>query len=431
MTDSMRDMARAAREAQRRLGSAEASKRTAVLERVVSLLDERRSEILEANEADREQAAKEGLASPLLSRLKLDDSKLATLREGLLTLAASDDPVGRIRSRMELDDGLQLNRVFSPIGVVLVVFESRPDAVIQIGGLTIRSGNAVLLKGGAEARRSNAVLVACLRYALESEGLLPDAVVGVADRTAVRALLELDDLIDLVIPRGSGELVRSIQASTRIPVLGHAEGICMVYVDEAADAEMAARVVVDGKCDYPAACNATETVLVHRAFLSKLATVGDALRARGVEIRADAPALAVLPGATLAGPEDGATEYGDLILAIRTVDSVDEAIAYIHEHGSAHTDAIVTSSEVVAERFLREVDSASVFHNASTRFADGYRFGLGAEVGISTSRIHARGPVGVEGLMTDRWLLRGRGQGAGDYGPGKRAFTHRRLSTKE
>ena len=425
---TMRGIAREARRAQRGLAGASAAARTQVLERVAQLLSDREAAILEQNAADCEQARREGLAGPLLSRLALSPGKLATLRDGLRTLASGEDPVGRPITRTELDDGLELTKVLSPIGVLLVVFESRPDAVIQIGGLAIRSGNAVLLKGGREAVRSNAALVGCLRDALAHGGMGADAVVGIEGRTAVKALLELDEDIDLVIPRGSGELVRSIQASTRIPVLGHAEGICMLYVDRAADPAMAARVAVDGKCDYPAACNATETLLVHRDFLPHLPVVGKALIDAGVEVRADEESRAWMPGAVEAGPTDGTVEYGDLILAVRTVGSPDEAIAYIHEHGSAHTDAIVTSNEVVAARFLNEVDSASVFHNASTRFADGYRYGLGAEVGISTSRIHARGPVGVEGLMTTRWLLRGRGQGAGEYGDGKRAFRHRRLA---
>ena len=242
-----------------------------------------------------------------------------------------------------------------------------------------------------------------------------------------QALLEHDQLIDLVIPRGSGELVRSIQAATRIPVLGHAEGICHLYLHAAADPEMAARLAVDGKCGYPAACNATETLLVDREFLPRLGPVAAALIDAGVELRCDGRALPHAPGAVAAGESDGATEYGDLILAVRTVDGVDDAIDHIHRFGSAHTDAIVSDDGEARQRFLNGVDSASVFANASTRFADGFRYGLGAEVGISTGRIHARGPVGVEGLLTSRWLLEGNGQGAGDYGPGKRAFVHRKL----
>ena len=354
---------------------------------------------------------------------------METLREGCLTLSTQPDPVGAVQLRTELDQGLVLSRVASPLGVLLIIFESRPDAVIQIGSLALRSGNAVMLKGGSEATHSNRALVTCLRDALAAAGLPQDAVAGVEGREAVAELLELDDCIDLVIPRGSGSLVRTIQRSTRIPVLGHAEGICHLYLDAEADPAMAARLAVDGKCDYPSACNATETLLVHRAFLPHLADVGKALAQAGVVLRADTESQAVLPQALPADMEDWRTEYGDLVLSVRTVESLDDAVNHVHRFGSGHTDAIVTENPEAAADWLSKVDSASVFHNASTRFADGFRYGLGAEVGISTSRIHARGPVGVEGLLTTRWLLRGQGQSAGDYGPDRRTFTHRDLPT--
>ena len=338
--------------------------------------------------------------------------------------------VGRVLRRTELDEGLLLRQVTSPIGVLLIIFESRPDAAVQIGSLALRTGNGVLLKGGAEAKHSNRALIDCMRRAVAEEDLPPDVIRGVEGREAAQALLEHDELIDLVIPRGSGELVRAIQSSTRIPVLGHAEGICHLYLDAAADPEMARHLALDGKCDYPSACNAVETLLVHRAFLPQLPAVATALVEAGVELRADAEALPHCPGAGPAGEEDGAVEYGDLILAVRTVGDLEEAVDHIHRYGSAHTDAIVSDDAEARERFLATVDSASVFANASPRFADGFRYGLGAEVGISTGRIHARGPVGAEGLLTTRWLLEGSGQGAGDYGPGKRAFTHRRLPTR-
>lgn len=421
------EAASAVRDAQRGLGSASGEKRTRVLERLADLLDERRTAILEANRLDLEEARASGLEAALLDRLALSEAKLATLREGTRQLARDGDPIGKVLRRTELDDGLLLSQVTSPIGVLLIIFESRPDAVIQIGSLALRSGNGLLLKGGSEASHSNRVLVECLRDALAAEELSPDAVRGVEGREAVRQLLEHDDLIDLVIPRGSGELVRSIQSSTRIPVLGHAEGICHLYLDAHANRDMAIKLAVDGKCDYPAACNAVETILVHREFLPNLEPVAKALNEAGVEVRADEEALPHCPDAKPASSEDGATEYGTLIVAIRTVASLEEAIEAIHRFGSSHTDAIVTEDDSAAERFLNEVDSASVFVNASTRFADGFRYGLGAEVGISTSRIHARGPVGVQGLLTTRWLLRGRGQGASDYGTGGRSFTHRTL----
>ncbi len=427
MGASWENLAGAVRAAQRRLGSAPAARRTAVLTKLAALLAEREVDLLAANQRDLDAAAAEALAPPLLSRLALSPAKLATLREGVLQLAAAEDPIGRVRRRTELDSGLVLTQVESPLGVLLIIFESRPDAVIQIGSLALRSGNGVLLKGGAEALHSNRALVACLRDALATEGFPPDVVVGVEGREAVAQLLALDHSVDLVIPRGSGELVKAIQSSTRIPVLGHAEGVCHLYLDAAADPAMAAHLAVDGKCGYPAACNATETLLVHRDFLPKLAEVGEALRAQGVTLKADERALPFLPGAVPAEAGDYGTEWGDLTLVVATVDDVDEAIEHVHRHGSAHTDAIVTADAATAERFLREVDSASVFVNASTRFADGYRYGLGAEVGIATGRIHARGPVGVDGLLTTRWLLAGSGQAAADYGQGKRAFTHKAL----
>ena len=419
--------ARAVRVAQRRLGGVDGARRTTVLRRLATLLAEREDALLAANREDVAEAVAAHLAGPLLKRLALSPAKLATLREGVEQLAAMDDPIGRPLRRTELDDGFVLTQVASPLGVLLIIFESRPDAVIQIGSLALRSGNGVILKGGSEASRSNRALIACLRDALEAEDLDPAAVCGIEGREAVAELLKLDHDIDVVIPRGSGELVQSIQRSTRIPVLGHAEGICHLYLDAHADPVKAARLAVDGKCDYPSACNATESILVHRAFLPRRGEVGEALRAAGVEVRADAASRELLPWAEAAAEEDFDTEYGDLVVALRVVDSLDAAIDHIHRHGSSHTDAIVTEDDAAGRRFLREVDSASVFVNASTRFADGYRYGLGAEVGISTGRIHARGPVGVEGLLTTRWLLVGDGQIAAEYGPGKKAFTHRTL----
>ena len=420
-------VAQSCRRAQRGLGAADPEQRTATLVRLAALLDERRPDILAANQLDLEAATEQGLAKPLLGRLKLTEAKLDTLTQGVLQLAHLGDPVGKPIRRTELDDGLELTQVTSPLGVLLIIFESRPDAVIQIGSLALRSGNGVLLKGGSEAMASNRVLVACLRDALAAESLDPDAVIGAEGRQAVAELLQQDSCIDLVIPRGSGELVRSIQSSTRIPVLGHAEGVCHLYLDIDAEVEMAAKLAVDGKCDYPSACNATETLLVHRGFLGKLPSVAQALNDAGVTLKVDAASAEVLPEVEATADLDWRTEYGDLTLAIKVVDDLEQAIEHIHTYGSAHTDAIVTANAETAQNFLKRVDSASVFWNASTRFADGYRYGLGAEVGISTGRIHARGPVGVDGLLTTRWLLRGQGQGAADYGGDGKTFTHRSL----
>ena len=423
----MKTLAANTRRASRELASASPDRRDAALAALASLLTERSSAILKANRSDLEAAERDGLSAHLIARLKLTEAKLTGLADGLLQLVGQGDPLGRPLRRTELDDGLMLTQVTSPLGVLLVIFESRPDAVIQIGGLALRTGNGLILKGGKEAKHSNAVLVECIQAALEQAGLPRDAVVGVEEREAVASLLDCDHDIDLVIPRGSAELVRTIQQTSRIPVMGHADGICHTYIDAAADPRMAAAVTVDGKCDYPSACNATESLLIHVDFLPHLGVLGRALQENGVTLLADSRALALLPGAEAAGPTDGRTEYGDLRLAVRVVDSMDEAIACIHTNGSGHTETIVTEDGSAARSFLERVDSASVFHNASTRFADGFRYGLGAEVGISTGRLHARGPVGADGLLTTRWLLRGSGQVAADYGPGKRAFKHLRI----
>ena len=410
MSETVRERARAARAALRGVMAAGSEGRRAALRALARRLEADQERLLAANQRDLDRADAEGVDGPLRARLALTPKKLATLAEGVRTLAEGADPVGRVLRATLLDDGLELRQVTSPLGVLLVIFESRPDAVIQIGSLAIAAGDAVLLKGGREARESNAVLVQVLRESLVEAGLSPELVVGVEGRAQVGELLALDDVIDLVIPRGSGELVRAIQEGTRIPVLGHAEGICHLYLDAAADPAMAARLALDGATDYPAACNATETLLVHRGFLDAFKSVREDLLKHDV---------------TLVEPSDEAdwrTEYGAPTLNVRVVDSLDEALAHIAAYGSGHTDAIVTDDAVAAERFLAEVDSASVFHNASTRFADGYRYGLGAEVGIATGRIHARGPVGVEGLLTTRWLLRGQGQTAGEYGRGERSF---------
>ncbi|RME23445.1 MAG: glutamate-5-semialdehyde dehydrogenase [Deltaproteobacteria bacterium] len=421
------DLAAATRRASRHLAAAPGSRRDDALRALARILDDRRDDLLAANRRDLAAADRDGLAPALRGRLALTHAKLDTLIDGCRALVAQGDPIGRPLRRTELDEGLVLTQVHSPIGVILVIFESRPDAVIQIGSLALRTGNAVLLKGGSEAVHSNRALVACLRAALEAAGLPAGAVEGVESRADVGALLDCDRDIDLVIPRGSGALVRSIQQRSRIPVLGHADGVCHLYLDASADVDMAVHLAVDGKTDYPAACNATEALLVHRGFLAHLPTVAEALRGAGVCLRADERARAVIPWADAATADDRGREYGDLTLAVFVVDDIDAAISFIHTYGSGHTDAICTEDPDAADRFLGTVDSASVFHNASTRFADGYRYGLGAEVGISTGRIHARGPVGAEGLLTTRWLLRGSGQGVGDYGDGGRRYTHRAL----
>jgi glutamate-5-semialdehyde dehydrogenase len=425
-TTTLRDRAAGGRAAQRRLGAAGGERRTEVLEHLERLLREREAELLAANKLDLEAAEGADLPEPIMKRLALTADKLETLREGVRQLIDLPDPIGKPLLRRELAEGLILEQVQAPLGVLLIIFESRPDAVIQIGSLALRSGDAVLMKGGSEALHSNRALTDVLREAVEAAGLDPDVVQNIEGRAAVAELLELDDLIDLVIPRGSNALVTSIKQSSRIPVLGHADGICHVYIDAAADRDMAIDIALDSKTQYPAVCNAAETVLIHKDF-PHAADVLAALADAHVEVRGDEASRALDSRVVPATPEDWGTEYGNFTISARVIDSMDEAIDHIHTHGSAHTETIVTADEPTARAFLDTVDAASVFWNASTRFADGFRYGLGAEVGIATGRIHARGPVGVEGLLTTRWLAVGHGHIVDDFGPGKRSYTHRDL----
>ena len=388
-----------------------------------------RAAVFAANARDVERA-RGNLAPAIFKRLGLDPRKLEALSDGLRQLAAMPDLVGRVTLRRALDDGLVLERVTTPLGLLGVVFEARPDALIQIAGLALRSGNAVLLKGGREAQESNRALAAVIHEVLGRHGIDPKVVVLLEDRAEVEAVLGLHGTVDLIVARGSTEFVQHVQRSTRIPVMAHAAGICHVYLHRAADPAMAARLTIDSKLTYPAACNAVETLLWDEGAEAALdATVG-ALRAAGVELRGCPATRERHPDVLPATDEDWDTEYGAPILAVRRVSGLEAALAHIARHGSRHTEAIVTSDPVAAARFLGAVDAAGVYHNASTRFADGYRYGLGAEVGISTDKLHARGPVGVDGLLTYRWLLHGHGQATADYGPGGKAFLHRDLPTE-
>jgi len=364
---------------------------------------------LAANKEDLDSAEKGGLNKQMLRRLKLTSQKMDALVDGIRSISEQGEPLGKILSRVGVSDGLVLDKISCPIGVLLIIFESRPDCLPQIAACAIRSGNGLVLKGGSEAEKSNAILYSIVSRAISdaSNGEVPGNVIGlVTSRSDIPPLLKQDDVIDLVIPRGSASLVRYIKDNTRIPVMGHAEGICHVYVDEAADLSTAVAVTVDSKIDYPSACNAAETVLFHRKTLENgvAAAVLKGLRDAGVEVLGGEIAIGL--GLTTRRVEDFSSEYGDLVISMEVVDSVDHAIRHIHKYGSAHTDCIVTENKALAERFLREVDSACVFHNASTRFSDGYRFGLGAEVGVSTNRTSPRGPVGVEGLLAFKWTLR-------------------------
>ena len=427
------DIARAARQASFQLAAADAAVRNNALLAVADALLARKDAIFAANRADLAAAQEAGIAAPVLKRLKFDDGKLSDVVAGLRALAAMEDPIGHEQLRTELADGLTLSRISCPIGVVGVIFESRPDALVQIAALCLKSGNAVLLKGGREALCTNEALYEALREASEDAGA-PSGWAGLlTTRENVADMLKMDDLIDLIIPRGSNAFVRYIMDNSRIPVLGHSDGVCHVYIDAAcSDAEMAARVCVDAKTQYPAACNAAETLLVHEAAVATiLPVVAKALHEASVRLIADDTCRAVIAAEDIpcdaAGEADWDAEYLDHILSVKAVSSVEEAIAHINRHGSHHTDCILTEDEAAAQRFFALVDSAGVYHNCSTRFADGFRYGFGAEVGISTGKIHARGPMGLEGLCSYKYILRGHGDIVGDFASGKRAFTHRKL----
>ena len=339
------------------------------------------------------------------------------------------DPAGRTLRRTLLDDGLILEKISAPLGLLAIIFEARPDAITQISALAIKSGNSVILKGGREVEQTMRAVLEAIHQGLDEAGLVDRAAVtGVYGRAPVDALLKLDGVIDLVIPRGSNALVQHIQNHTNIPVLGHADGVCHVYIDESADVEMAIAVALDSKIQYPAVCNAVETILVHTGIAPLvLPALVATLEKSGVKVRGDVATLELLPGhlVEVVGDEEWHTEYSDLIVAIRIVDSLDAALEHIERYGSHHTDAIIARDATAARRFLDEVESANVLHNCSTRFSDGFRYGFGSEVGISTSKLHARGPVGLEGLVTYKYRLVGSGQVVKDYsGKEARAFKH-------
>ena len=401
-------------------------RREAVLA-MAAALEAAADRIVAANQADLDAAAADGLAPALVARLKLDAAKLAGAIEGVRQVAQLPDPLGVRQLHRELDHGLVLERISVPLGVLGVIFEARPDAVMQIASLAIRSGNGAMLKGGREASRSCSAILEALREGLAGTAVDPQALELLTSREESLGLLKLDGLVDLIIPRGSNELVRFIQDNTRIPVLGHADGICHLYVDREVDVAQAVRIALDAKTQYPAACNAVETLLLHReAAPGFLAAALPVFAAAAVELRGDAASQALgVPAA--AAEADWSTEYSDLVLAVKVVDSLEQALEHIGRYGSRHTDAICTTNSSTAERFLRSVDSAGVYVNCSTRFADGFRYGFGAEVGISTQTLPPRGPVGLEGLVTYRYWMRGDGHIAADYAGGSRSFTHRDL----
>ena len=428
LTDqSTEKKAEAASNAALKLAGRSDADRSGGLRNIAEAIDDAHDEILQANEKDVREAeqllAAGEYSKAFVDRLELSPAKLDSISEMVRSVADQDDPLGRTQSAVRLDEGLDLYRQSVPIGVVGSIFESRPDALVQIAALCLKSGNGAILKGGSEALHTNRVLYELIEEATRN---LPDGWIQLIEaREDVDAMLDMDGYVDLIMPRGSTDFVRYIQEHTNIPVLGHAEGVCHVFVDRSADLGKAEEIAFDAKVQYPAVCNAVETLLVHEAVADPfLPAIADRYQEAEVEMRGDAATRDIID-ALPAQDADWTTEYGDLIVAIRVVESLDEAIDHVIDFGSKHTDAIVTEDSDRAVRFMRSVDSSSVFHNASTRFADGYRYGLGAEVGISTGKTHARGPVGLEGLTTYKYLLEGDGHLVGDYvGTDARSYLH-------
>ena len=416
-----------AKAASLRLAALGTEVKNAALRSMAEAILANKEEILRVNAEDVSES-KDSIAPELLKRLKLNENKVQDMVDSILSVSELDDPIGETMASMELDKGLDLYQIRCPIGLIGVIFESRPEVVPQIMSLCLKTGNAIVFKGGSEAKSSNRLLFDILRKAAGSQGVPEDAFVLLETREEISEILKLDEYIDLLIPRGSYGFVKYISSNTNIPVLGHSSGVCSVYVDSEADITTALNVVLDSKIQYPAACNAAEKLLVDKKiagyFLPRMA---DLFVANGVKMKVDEHLGKYLIGFDFetATEDDWYAEYDDLVIAIREVSGLEEAIQFINTHGSHHTDSIVTENKEKQAEFVRSVDSADVFINASTRFADGYRFGKGAEVGISTGKIHARGPMGMEGLTSYKYVLVGHGQAVKDYsGKDARPYTH-------
>ncbi|HEV7858151.1 MAG TPA: glutamate-5-semialdehyde dehydrogenase [Pyrinomonadaceae bacterium] len=426
-------LATRARAAARLLATLKAARRNEALLAAAAAIEEKSALILSANDLDCQAAARAvergEMSRAMFERLQTSERGIRQMAAGIREVAALDDPLGRELAVTLLDDGLTLYKLTCPLGVVGVIFESRPDVISQVAALALKSGNALLLKGGAEAAHTHETLINIWHEALAGFADVPaDALNLLHTREDVLEMLKRDDEIDLIIPRGSKEFVRYVAEQSRIPVLGHGEGICHVYVDRAADLQRAQAIALDSKTQYPSACNSAETLLVHEevaaAFLSLMI---EHFRRDGVEVRGCPRTLALSHDVVQATEEDWATEYSDLIISIKIVGSCDEAIEHIHAYGSGHTESIVTEDRDAASLFMERIDAAGVYHNASTRFADGFRYGFGAELGISTGKLHARGPVGLEGLTTYKYRLVGDGHIVASYSSGERSFKHRRI----
>lgn len=434
---SIHEEARKMKLAAPKLAAAPVSQRNAALENMAAALEKHQVEIFQANALDLQAAMEEGVALAIQKRLKYDAAKMRDSIAGLRELEKLEDPVGRVLLERELDEGLLLRRISVPIGVIGVIFEARPDAMVQVASLCIKSGNCAILKGGRETAGTNRALFEILQEAVQAAGLPEHCLFQAEQHSEIDELLSCDQDVDLLIPRGSNRFVRYIMEHTHIPVMGHSSGICHIYVDEQVNAEEAVPVIVDAKTQYPAACNAVETLLVNRKMAGDfLPLAAEALGKAGVRLRGTKEAAEFLERAggdfriadgDIMQDEDFATEYNDLVISIRLVENVQEAVEHINYFGSHHTDCILTTEDAAAEYFMQQVDSAGVYRNCSTRFADGYRYGFGAEVGISTGKLHARGPVGLDGLVTYKYRLTGNGQVVADYASGKKQFHHRDL----
>jgi len=425
--DTIRTMSQSARRAGLLLSSSSLEQRNKALLCVADAINAHLPEIFAANELDMQNAAEEKLAAPLLNRLRFGEGKAKRVTDGLIALANLPDPLGRVQYANELADGLKLYRTTCPIGVIGVIFESRPDALVQISSLCLKSGNALLLKGGREAMRTNQALHSAILEGTQKAGIPEGWCHLLQTREDVSEMLKQDDCLDLIIPRGSKEFVRYIMDNSNIPVLGHADGVCHVYVDQSADLDMALKVVLDSKAYRFSVCNAAETLLVHRDCIKNfLPVVAVALKTKNVEIRGDETTFGLIE-CKAATEKDWSAEYLDGILAVKVVDSLDEAINHINQYGSGHTESIISRDAKAIERFMTLVDSADVFANCSTQLADGFMFGLGAEVGIATGKLHARGPMGLEGLCTYKYKLYGNGHTLADINDGKTPLIHKRL----
>lgn len=408
-----------------KMAAADINIRNKALELIAEALVDGKEAIFEANHKDLEAAAENGIAQSVLKRLKFDEDKLKSVVEGINQLTGLKDPVGVVQLNRELDDDLLLTRVSCPIGVIGIIFEARPDALVQISTLCIKSGNCAILKGGKETANTNRALFEIIHRCVVEAGLPGECLLQVEQHNEIDELLACNKDVDLLIPRGSNKFVQYIMNNTKIPVMGHADGICHIYVDKDYDKEKAIPVIIDAKTQYTAACNAVETILVNRGIAGEfLPELKAAFDASNVKIRGTEEVAGIID-CEIMGDDDFACEYLDLIVSIKLVDDVNEAVGHINRFGSHHTDCIITEDDETAGVFMRMVDSAGVYRNCSTRFADGFRYGFGAEVGISTSKIHARGPVGVEGLVTYKYMLQGNGNIVADYASGARNFTHK------